>query len=393
MSHILKGMDEDLFRMSVGQGMHPTGSHASTFQRIASPNFELLNLMKESMGQKASLPQDCVYALLGVARDIDALAFPVDYTRTFRDLFGYVTKHSVSKYHDLTVLALVSILPPENTPKEGPRSLPSWIPDYRFKIGINNRRLARGPNVVKHGRDRQYNSTGSSRACAVVDSSPKFAVNGILVGKVEVLSNPDDNLEEGVSIGQNVLSGGQWSKLAALCATECHYVPTSEPINRAFARLRAAEYLPNDKTCADRAARAPTIDIPEPRPRPLLRTPNGELLLEAAKDDRMTSCVIAATTRQRFFITNTGYMGLCHRSCVIGDEVWLLMGGDMPFILRQLDTEPTTYHFKGESYVHGIMDGELLLQRFKGDSAKSDKEWLDDLKEGLPFEMDQLTLS
>ena len=86
-------------------------------------------------------------------------------------------------------------------------------------------------------------------------------------------------------------------------------------------------------------------------------------------------------------------MGLCHRSCVIGDEVWLLMGGDMPFILRHLKTEPITYYFKGESYVHGIMDGEILLQRFKGDSSKSDEEWLDDLKDGLPFETDQLVLS
>ena len=391
-SHI-KGVDELLFRMSVCQSMNSTWSIAPEIRRIASDYFELLNLMKGLMGQQVSLPQDFVYALLGLANDVDALDVVVDYSQHFRILFAHITKHFVSKYSDLTVLALISIVPPDSPPTAGPRGLPSWIPDYRSKIGNNNRRLSHGPNIVKHGRDRHYNSTGSSRAFAVADGSLKFIVNGVLVGRIKVLSEPDHNLQDGASIGPNVVSGGQWSKLAARCAPEGQYAPTGEPIDQAFARLRVADYLPEEKNTADRAVRAPTIDIPEPRPSAILRTPNGELLLEAAEDDKMTSCIITATTRQRFFITNTGYMGLCHLSCVIGDEVWLLMGGDMPFILRQLKTEPITYHFKGESYVHGIMDGELLLQRFKGDSAKSDGEWLDDLKDGLPFETKQLILS
>lgn len=35
----------------------------------------------------------------------------------------------------------------------------------------------------------------------------------------------------------------------------------------------------------------------------------------------------------------------------------------MPFVLRRLS--PDCFGFKGESYVHGVMDGELLLEKIK----------------------------
>lgn len=68
--------------------------------------------------------------------------------------------------------------------------------------------------------------------------------------------------------------------------------------------------------------------------------------------------IVQTSSRQRLFFTNTGYMGLCQKPRVMGDQVWLLMGNYMPSIIRKLDTKPVTYQFLGESYVHGIMDGE-----------------------------------
>lgn len=76
----------------------------------------------------------------------------------------------------------------------------------------------------------------------------------------------------------------------------------------------------------------------------------------------MPARMIAATSNQRLFVTSHGYMGLCHISCLLGDEVWLVMGSDSPYILRRLDTGG--HHFKGEAYIHGIMDGEYLVARY-----------------------------
>jgi hypothetical protein len=44
-----------------------------------------------------------------------------------------------------------------------------------------------------------------------------------------------------------------------------------------------------------------------------------------------------------------------------GDVVCVLLGGNMPFILRP-GAEVGTYGYVGQAYVHGFMDGEALQQ-------------------------------
>ncbi|KAI0197180.1 hypothetical protein EV127DRAFT_4577 [Xylaria flabelliformis] len=62
---------------------------------------------------------------------------------------------------------------------------------------------------------------------------------------------------------------------------------------------------------------------------------------------------------RRFFITAKGLFGLAPAVAQKGDCVVVLFGGKVPYVLRGFpDTE--LYHLVGESYVHGIMDGEVI---------------------------------
>lgn len=71
---------------------------------------------------------------------------------------------------------------------------------------------------------------------------------------------------------------------------------------------------------------------------------------------------------QRFFVTQKGYIGLGPTGTAVGDEVFLLVGGSSPFILRpdEGSTIPQDVPFikihklLGPAYVHGIMDGEAM---------------------------------
>lgn len=54
--------------------------------------------------------------------------------------------------------------------------------------------------------------------------------------------------------------------------------------------------------------------------------------------------------------TEGGYLGLGPRSVEYGDEVWLLQGAGVPFILRK-DGEQS--ELIGETYLHGFMDGKM----------------------------------
>jgi hypothetical protein len=60
---------------------------------------------------------------------------------------------------------------------------------------------------------------------------------------------------------------------------------------------------------------------------------------------------------RRHFHTVHGYMGLGPGAMQPGDIVCVLFGAGVPYILRPQDNY---YRLVGESYVHGLMDGEAL---------------------------------
>ena len=62
------------------------------------------------------------------------------------------------------------------------------------------------------------------------------------------------------------------------------------------------------------------------------------------------------STASRLMTTAKGYIGLSHCQAIVGDLVCLLQGCTLPTILRPCEGG---YTVVGESYVHGIMDGEF----------------------------------
>jgi hypothetical protein len=61
---------------------------------------------------------------------------------------------------------------------------------------------------------------------------------------------------------------------------------------------------------------------------------------------------------RKLVIIHPGGLGLGPDSVQINDEVWILAGSQVPFILRSVDGSPRRYKLIGEAYVHGIMHGE-----------------------------------
>jgi len=61
------------------------------------------------------------------------------------------------------------------------------------------------------------------------------------------------------------------------------------------------------------------------------------------------------------FITKAGRLGLVADTVQEGDEVVMLLGGQVPYVLRH-SKEPKHYTFVSDCYLHGYMDGECLAQ-------------------------------
>jgi heterokaryon incompatibility protein (HET) len=62
---------------------------------------------------------------------------------------------------------------------------------------------------------------------------------------------------------------------------------------------------------------------------------------------------------RRFFITDKGHIGMGPDPLQTGDIVCILYGGKVPFILRP---ESDHHLLVGESYTHGMMDGEMITK-------------------------------
>lgn len=74
---------------------------------------------------------------------------------------------------------------------------------------------------------------------------------------------------------------------------------------------------------------------------------------------------IKISMHMRLFRTGNNLLGMGPRNVAEGDEVWLLQGARVPFVLRP-NLENGRYRLIGQSYVHGIMHGEALeMEGFK----------------------------
>jgi hypothetical protein len=62
---------------------------------------------------------------------------------------------------------------------------------------------------------------------------------------------------------------------------------------------------------------------------------------------------------RRFSITKKGHFGLAPKAAKKGDKVVVLLGADVPFIMRKVDE---TFQVVGEAYIDGIMHGEAVKQ-------------------------------
>ncbi|KAF4632226.1 hypothetical protein G7Y89_g5909 [Cudoniella acicularis] len=70
----------------------------------------------------------------------------------------------------------------------------------------------------------------------------------------------------------------------------------------------------------------------------------------AAFSNRLSNAVLCFTKK--------GYVGLCPGDTVVDDEICLLHGGRVPFVIRKRDRE--AYTLVGECYIHGLMHGEAI---------------------------------
>jgi len=123
---------------------------------------------------------------------------------------------------------------------------------------------------------------------------------------------------------------------------------------------------------------------------------------------------LARKASKSLFITRKGTVGLGPQTVRVGDVVFLLLGGRVPYVLRHtkkasetpernIGPEYTVYELIGECYVPDLMHGEGLvwararknpeLMRHKLRTGYEENNWLNSLDTGpFPFEIEEVIL-
>lgn len=92
--------------------------------------------------------------------------------------------------------------------------------------------------------------------------------------------------------------------------------------------------------------------------------------------DKVGSSMLTFSSSRVLFRTDNGLIGLGPDYMSDGDEVWDLIGSNVPFLLRQETSDSRNgdgrhYRLVGECYVHGLMSGELWEEETKQSATHS----------------------
>jgi hypothetical protein len=327
------------------------------------------------LGLKASDPRDKIYGLLGLAADRDQLKeFGVqpDYSKSCQEVYISVTSSILRQGH-------VSVLSLNSFPKTQ-IGLPSWVPDWSRPLEIS----LQGTGIDHMTLEPEYKASGSllprSPLFNRVGATTSVSVSGFIYDELHdigatwaefyplqnTISDPFVAAKKLLAelVRLSILRGEVYKTLkericgAARTATaEIGYDETGR-----WARIGNRRY--------NTAASLLTIQVnDDPDETRLL---SSELLALIMSDGVQTAfdlldaakfCgeIDAKARGRKPFVTKKGHLGLGLDHVEPGDAVAVLIGSQVPFVLRK--SVGGRYKIVGEAYVDGIMDGEAVVGR------------------------------
>lgn len=350
----------------------------------------VLDVLYDCRNFEATDPRDKVYGLLGLALQYSNTSFVgVDYGKNIEDVYAEVAHVIISTSDNLDFLSI----PSGHSHKT--KNLPSWVPDW------SNRR-PEGLDLIFSTRHvgpipfpiRTFSAAGNSTSTPIFKNSYILALSALMadrVAKVSSIITPPSidqlalkQLDQSLSEEKDKVESDALASMAAFfdilmeiedIAEPQHsnlaYV-TGESRNRAFWRTLCTDITPKGLEAGEAAFLSWQKGLKAPRLLKKYRVNKfaglynylaavGQGVTDIIYDgDGEFGSMLKAAWYSRFAITEKGYFALVPNSAEVGDEVALFKGGKVPLILRQ---QGESWRLIGESYVHGIMQGEIFSEK------------------------------
>ena len=310
---------------------------------------QLLDLLLMSRSLGATDPRDKIYALLGLGKhDIDP-----DYSMSPESVFTDFALQTIGVVTDLQARRKAASLEMSSYYREVRRAiiliscagrhnqsleLPSWVPDWT--IDLSARPLVFGLN-------KRFSAGGDK--LGLFDWQPDFGL--LLCGKLldTVTSAGTTTLDydaEKSNESSHSMIQTWWQEAQQMALIRIARSPGSTMNLDAFEALRRDLSI-----CKHGYYMASGI---KGRRNSLLDEYD---LIDEASHNASDTLTLGPTRGRVFFTTTTGYVGLAPHDTREGDLVFVVMGVDVPYILRPYDDG---YELIGEAYVQGVVSKLLI---------------------------------
>ncbi|KAM7196581.1 Heterokaryon incompatibility protein (HET) domain containing protein [Rhypophila sp. PSN 637] len=322
----------------------------SSFHDGSRAPLTVYDVLSECRLRDASDPRDKVFAPLGLLprkQRLDA-ALRIDYSLPVEIVFTNVVEYLLRTMHGLDWLDAVV---PSRKAK-----CASWVPDWDAGRGLVFHPL---PKTDKDGK-AVYRPWGDYNAPEEDPDATRIVRHG---GRAELHVM-------GILLDEIIcLYGTNYSAVDVMVVQSW--------IERACRELGGATYPHTGETMLEAVLRAITFDVVpvdsnsfargQDDLHHLLSLPVGEIarklmLVDASMDVDalpLRHMRLDMTLRRRFAVTRHGFVGLVPFYSSVGDKVFCLSGGPVLYVARELiKTSRKEYTYVGESYFHGLMDGE-----------------------------------
>ncbi|QBZ58695.1 hypothetical protein PoMZ_03653 [Pyricularia oryzae] len=349
-----------------------------------------MNLLNRARESNCWDQRDKVYGLLGIIR---ASWVRVDYNRTYTvgRLYRDVAAQALQRHELILASALQSVdhdynetLRPVTDCEHFARGvLPSWVADWsqpRQTAPLSDRTGVYGnPKAVGSNSILQRQISIHEDELHV-----KGRLFDTVVEMTEVMRKPDISYNDPQTSNKEVLV-----RCAEVAAKSTSYPgESSVSIFEAFWRTLVVNKDADNRQRApssfeeifsllldESTGQHPSLSGQKYSKRQLQPPGKGRLELSNLSSRRpgaafqeLKTALRRALRNRRFAVTKKGYFGLVPYWTKQGDEVCMLNGCDVPYVIRRVGHEGSgqgvadsyRFHFLGECYIHGMMNEEVL---------------------------------
>ncbi|KAI0412103.1 heterokaryon incompatibility protein-domain-containing protein [Xylaria grammica] len=332
----------------------PVAHVAELWQMHELPNkrVPLLGLLKDFRSRDAVQGVDKIYAALGLAQETasDQEEFPAllepDYNKSLQDVYRDLAIFLIIEHGSLFVLSHVDRSPTQST------TWPTWVPDWR---------LPKASSEIWAGEQSSFCADGNEPLSLSFEQD----FNGLLLEglQVDVVRFYGDKLKSygfgfETYLQELEFVEGAWNLAkASQTAEHTSHQVAPDHLHTFISTLLARDQGGNLEGVMDDAAQWMSKHLSNQFPH-LSPKWFGSKRGDAG---RFHEALVRVCTDKRFFITRDGRMGIGPESMKEGDEVAILFGAKVPFLVRRLGPR---YTLIGECYVAGMMKGEPV-ERWK----------------------------